>query len=51
MYGTGLEPNLHPPAPRSRLGRSRQTTYEGKPQGKIANDKRITQLSIEGSAH
>jgi hypothetical protein len=30
-YGEGLEPNLHPLAPSSRTGRSRQATYEGKP--------------------
>jgi hypothetical protein len=39
-YGASLEPNLHPPAPRSQTDRIRQTTYEGKPQEKTANDKK-----------
>jgi hypothetical protein len=39
-YEVGHEPNLHPPAPRSRADKSRQATYEGKPQRKTVNDKR-----------
>jgi hypothetical protein len=38
-YEEGLEPTLHLPAPRSRMDRSRQATYEGKPQGKTINDR------------
>jgi hypothetical protein len=38
-YGEGLEPNLHPPAPSSQTGRSRQATYEGKPQRKTVNNR------------
>jgi hypothetical protein len=30
---------------------SRQAAYAGKPQGETANDKRITQLGIEGNDH
>jgi hypothetical protein len=48
-YGTGLVPNLRPPAPRIRLEGSRQAAYVGKQQGKTVNDKRITQLGIEGN--
>jgi hypothetical protein len=48
-YGTGLEPNLRPPAPCSQLEGSRQAAFAGKLQGKIANDNRITQLGIEGN--
>jgi hypothetical protein len=40
-YEQGLEPNLHLPAPRSRMGRSRQATCEGKPQRKTVNDRKI----------
>jgi hypothetical protein len=40
-YEEGLEPNLHLPAPRSRTDRSRQATYEGKPQRKIINDRKL----------
>jgi hypothetical protein len=40
-YEEGLEPNLHLLAPRSRMGRSRQTTYEGKPQRKTVNDRKL----------
>jgi hypothetical protein len=39
MYEVGLEPNLHLPAPRSQTDRSRQATYEGKPQRKTINDR------------
>jgi hypothetical protein len=40
-YEEGLKPNLHLPAPRSRTGRSRQATYEGKPQRKTVNDRKL----------
>jgi hypothetical protein len=40
MYEEGLKPNLHLPAPRSRTNRSRQATYEGKPQRKTVNDRK-----------
>jgi hypothetical protein len=40
-YEESLEPNLHLPAPRSRTGRSRQATYEGKPQRKTVNDRKL----------
>jgi hypothetical protein len=40
MYEEGLEPNLHLPAPRSRTDRSRQATYEGKPQNRTINDRK-----------
>jgi hypothetical protein len=40
-YEEGLEPNLCLPAPCSRTDRSRQTTYEGKPQSRTANDRKI----------
>jgi hypothetical protein len=50
-YGTGPEPNLRPLAQDDRLGRSQQTAYIGKQQGRIANVKRITQLSVEGNDH
>jgi hypothetical protein len=40
-YEEGLEPNLHLPAPRSRTDRSRQATYEGKPQRKTVNDRKL----------
>jgi hypothetical protein len=46
-YGASLEPNLHPPVPRSRADRSRQTTYEGKPQGKTANDKKLLNKALK----
>jgi hypothetical protein len=39
-YEEGLEPNLHLPAPRSWTDRSRQATYEGKPQRKTVNDRK-----------
>jgi hypothetical protein len=39
-YEEGLEPNLHLPALRSRTDRSRQATYEGKPHGRTANDRK-----------
>jgi hypothetical protein len=40
-YEEGLEPNLHLLAPRSRTGRSRQATYEVKPQRKTVNDRKL----------
>jgi hypothetical protein len=40
MYEEGLEPNLRLPAPHSRTDRSRQATYEGKPQRKTINDRK-----------
>jgi hypothetical protein len=40
-YEEGLEPNLHLLAPSSRMGRSRQATYEGKPQRKTVNDRKL----------
>jgi hypothetical protein len=42
-YEEGLEPNLHLPAPHSRTGRSRQATYEGKPQRETVNNKLLNQ--------
>jgi hypothetical protein len=49
VYEEGLEPNLHLPALRSRTNRSRQTTYGGKPQSKIANDGKIAQPGIKNN--
>jgi hypothetical protein len=46
-YEEGLEPNLHLPAPRSQTDRSRQITYEGKPQSRTANDRKITQPGVK----
>jgi hypothetical protein len=43
----GLEPNLRPPAPRSRTGRSQQATYAGKPQGKTTNDKKSLNKALK----
>jgi hypothetical protein len=40
-YEEGPEPNLHLSAPRSRTDRSRQATYEGKPQRKTVNDRKL----------
>jgi hypothetical protein len=40
-YEEGLEPNLHLPALRSRTDRSRRATYEGKPQRKTVNDRKL----------
>jgi hypothetical protein len=39
-YEVGLEPNLHLPALRSWTDRSRQATYEEKPQRKTVNDRK-----------
>jgi hypothetical protein len=46
-YEEGLEPNLHLPAPRSRTDRSRQATYEGKPQRKTVNDRKPLNQALE----
>jgi hypothetical protein len=46
-YEEGLEPNLHLLAPRSRMGRSRQATYEGKPQRKTVNDRKLLNQAWE----
>jgi hypothetical protein len=48
-YEEGLEPNLHLPAPHSWTDRSRQATYEGKPQSRTVNDRKIAQPDIRGS--
>jgi hypothetical protein len=48
-YKEGLEPNLHLPALRSRTDRSRQATYEGKPQIRTINDRKIAQPGVRGS--
>jgi hypothetical protein len=48
-YQEGLEPNLHLPAPRSQMDRSRQATYKGKPQSRTVNDRKITQPGVRGS--
>jgi hypothetical protein len=46
-YEEGIKPNLHLPAPRSRTDRSRQATYEGKPQRKTANDRKLLNQALE----
>jgi hypothetical protein len=46
-YEEGLEPNLYLSAPRSRTGRSRQATYEGKPQRKTVNDRKLLNQARE----
>jgi hypothetical protein len=43
----GLEPNLHLPAPHSRTDRSRQATYEGKPQRKTVNDRKSLNQALK----
>jgi hypothetical protein len=43
----GLEPNLHLPAPRSRMGRSQQATCEGKPQRETVNDRKLLNQAWE----
>jgi hypothetical protein len=48
-YEEGLEPNLHLSVSLSQMGRSRQATYEGKPQSRIANDRKIAQPGVKGS--
>jgi hypothetical protein len=48
-YEEGLEPNLLLLAPRSRTDRSWQTTYEGKPQSRTVNDRKITQPGLRSS--
>jgi hypothetical protein len=47
MYEEGLEPNLHLPAPCSQTGRSRQAAYEGKPQRKTVNDRKLLNQAWE----
>jgi hypothetical protein len=49
MYEEGLEPNLHLSASRSQMDRSWQATYEGKPQSRTKNDRKIAQPDIRGS--
>jgi hypothetical protein len=46
-YEEGLEPNLHLPAPHSRTDRSRQATYEGKPQRKTVNDRKSLNQALK----
>jgi hypothetical protein len=46
-YEEGLEPNLHLPAPRSWTYRSRQATYEGKPQRKTVNDRKSLNQALK----
>jgi hypothetical protein len=46
-YEEGLEPNVHLPAPHSRTDRSRQATYEGKPQRKTVNDRKLLNQALE----
>jgi hypothetical protein len=46
-YEEGLEPNLHLSALRSRMDRSRQATYEGKPQRKTINDRKSHNQVLE----
>jgi hypothetical protein len=47
MYEEGLEPNLRLLVPRSRTDRSRQATYEGKPQRKTVNDRKSLNQALE----
>jgi hypothetical protein len=47
MYEVGLEPNLHLPAPHSRMGRSRQTAYKGKPPRETVNDRKLLDQARE----
>jgi hypothetical protein len=49
VYEEGLEPNPHLSALRSRTDGSRQATYEGKPQRKTVNDRKLAQPSVRGS--
>jgi hypothetical protein len=46
-YEEGLKPNLHLPAPRSWIDRSRQATYEGKPQRKTVNDRKSLNQALK----
>jgi hypothetical protein len=46
-YEEGLEPNLHLSAPRSQMDRSRQATYEGKPQRKTVNDRKLLNQALK----
>jgi hypothetical protein len=46
-YEEGLEPNLHLPAPCIQTDRSRQATYEGKPQRKTVNDRKLLNQALE----
>jgi hypothetical protein len=48
IYEKGLKPNLHLLAPHSRTDRSRQATYEGKPQRKTVNDRKLARPSVKG---
>jgi hypothetical protein len=48
-YEEGLEPNLHLPAPRSRTDRSRQATYEGKPQSKTINNRKSLNQALKAA--
>jgi hypothetical protein len=47
MYKEGLEPNFHLPALRSRTDRSRQATYEGKPQSKTVNNRKSLNQALK----
>jgi hypothetical protein len=49
MYEEGLRPNLHLSALGSQTDRSWQTTYEGKPQSRTENDRKIAQLDVRSS--
>jgi hypothetical protein len=51
MYEEGLEPNLRLSAPRSRTDRSQQATYEGKPQSRTINDRKIAQPGVRGAVY
>jgi hypothetical protein len=46
-YEEGIEPNLHLPAPRSRMDRRRHATYEGKPQRKTVNDRKSLNQALK----
>jgi hypothetical protein len=46
-YEEGLKPNLHLPALRSRMDRSRQATYGGKPQRKTVNDRKSLSQALK----
>jgi hypothetical protein len=46
-YEEGLEPNLHLSALRSRTDRSRQATYEGKPQSITVNNRKSLNQALK----
>jgi hypothetical protein len=51
MYEEGLKPSLRLLALRSRTDRSRQATYEGKPQSRTTNDRKIDQPDVKGNVY